>query len=297
MNVAKNIEYYNQDNSIGMKTIEDESIDCILTDPPYLYLKNQKLDREFDEELFFNECKRVLKDKGFIVMFGRGTSFYRWNTILAELGFTFKEEVIWDKRQTTSPVLPLSRIHEAVSIHSKGNGKIKKVKVNYIKSRNGDLATIQHDLKRICTAFGNNKHFADLKNYLNTMERLDYKTTKRASKHGATFGSDILGSRTVNAMQNVIEGLNEKSIIYENRNHYESIHPTQKPVKLLERLLKLVTKKGDVVLDPFAGSGSTAVACYNTHRKFKGFEIDEEFYNDAVERIKTDCSQGVLNYE
>ncbi|MDR2835948.1 MAG: hypothetical protein LBV69_07130 [Bacteroidales bacterium] len=60
-----------------MQKIEDNSIDCILTDPPYLYLKNQKLDRKFDEQLFFEQAKRVLKKDGFIVIFGRGTSFYR----------------------------------------------------------------------------------------------------------------------------------------------------------------------------------------------------------------------------
>ena len=81
---------YNEDCLLGMKKIDSESIDCILTDPPYLYLKNQKLDRPFDEQKFFSEAKRVLKKDGFIVLFGRGTSFYRWNCILADLGFNFK---------------------------------------------------------------------------------------------------------------------------------------------------------------------------------------------------------------
>ena len=78
----------------GMKLLSDNSIDVIFTDPPYLYLKGQKLEREFDEQLFFLECKRLLKTNGFIVLFGRGTSFYRWNTRLADLGFKFKEEII-----------------------------------------------------------------------------------------------------------------------------------------------------------------------------------------------------------
>lgn len=52
---------YNEDCLEGMKRIPDGSVDCILTDPPYLYLKNQKLDRPFDELVFFSECKRVLK--------------------------------------------------------------------------------------------------------------------------------------------------------------------------------------------------------------------------------------------
>ena len=91
------IQLFNLDNSELITKMEDESIDVILTDPPYLYLKNQKLDRPFDEQLFFSECKRVLAKDGFIVMFGRGISFYRWNGILDSLGFVFKEEIVWDK--------------------------------------------------------------------------------------------------------------------------------------------------------------------------------------------------------
>lgn len=296
MTVIENIELFNQDNSIGMKTIEDESIDCILTDPPYLYLKNQKLDREFDEELFFNECKRVLKDKGFIAMFGRGTSFYRWNTILADLGFTFKEEVIWDKCYTSSPVLPVSRVHETISIFTKKNGVLYKTKVPYEEHRTvHDINKVINDVNRLKTVFNNEKSFDYVINYLEG-NRTDLEENQRATNYSVSMNTKVLGSQVVSPMKSIKEGMKEKTIIKLLRDHYNTIHPTQKPVKLLERLLKLVTKKGDVVLDPFAGSGSTAVACYNTHRKFKGFEIDEEFYNDAVERIKTDCSQGVLNY-
>ena len=81
---------YHCDNSELMPKLADESVNVILTDPPYLYLKNQKLDRPFDEQRFFSECRRVLKKDGFIVLFGRGTSFYRWNCILADLGFCSK---------------------------------------------------------------------------------------------------------------------------------------------------------------------------------------------------------------
>ena len=122
-----NLQLYNVDNLEVMATLADESIDVICIDPPYLYLKNQKLERPFDEPKFFAECKRLLTKKGFIVMFGRGTSFYRWNTILDGLGFVFKEEVIWDKSYVSSPLMPMSRIHETVSILTKKEGVINKV--------------------------------------------------------------------------------------------------------------------------------------------------------------------------
>lgn len=209
-----NIDLYNEDCIEGLKRIPDGSVDVVLTDPPYLYLKNQKLERQFDEQAFFGHVKRILKKDGFIVMFGRGTSFYRWNTILADIGFQFKEEIIWDKSYCTSPLMAISRVHETVSIHTKGRG-----------------------------------------------------------------------DRAANAMQSIHVGFNEKDIIKQTRDHYSAIHPTQKPVRLLERLLNLVSKPGAVVVDPFMGSGSTAIACLNGGRHFMGWEIDKEYFEGATQRI------------
>ena len=139
-----------------MKRIPNGSVDCILTDPPYLYLKNQKLDRMFDEKAFFSECKRVLKKDAFIVLFGRGTSFYRWNCMLADMGFTFKEEIIWDKINTTSPLLALSRKHETISIHSVGNKHIFRSKIPYEEIRRIDDPKLVGDAKRIVSYIRNN---------------------------------------------------------------------------------------------------------------------------------------------
>jgi site-specific DNA-methyltransferase (adenine-specific) len=151
------IELFNEDNLIGLQRLEAESVDCILTDPPYLYLKNQKLEREFDEEEFFYQCKRVLKKDGFIILFGRGISFYRWNTMLADLGFNFKEEIIWDKSYCTSPLMAISRVHETISIFSKGKGKIKKVKIPYLEMKAHDLDSIITDIKRLKNILKNTK--------------------------------------------------------------------------------------------------------------------------------------------
>ena len=66
---------------------------------------------------------------------------------------------------------------------------------------------------------------------------------------------------------------------------YEKIHPTQKPIKVLERLISIFTDKGDVVIDPVAGSGSTLIAANNLGRKGYGFEIKKDFYHKAVKWI------------
>ena len=71
-------------------------------------------------------------------------------------------------------------------------------------------------------------------------------------------------------------------------------HPTQKPVALLEELIEKHSNKGDLILDCFAGSASTAVAAYNLDRNFMGCEISEEYYRKAIERLR--CL-GILKQE
>ena len=62
---------------------------------------------------------------------------------------------------------------------------------------------------------------------------------------------------------------------------FEKIHPTQKPIKLLEKLIQLFTDEGEVVIDPLAGSGSTLISAHNLNRKAYGFEIKKDYYNQA----------------
>ena len=70
-------------------------------------------------------------------------------------------------------------------------------------------------------------------------------------------------------------------------------HPTQKPSELIQMLIEQYSKEGDIVLDPFLGSGTTAVACVNTNRHYIGFELDPQYYNIACKRL--DEVEGVLN--
>lgn len=62
-------------------------------------------------------------------------------------------------------------------------------------------------------------------------------------------------------------------------------HPCPVPVELMERIILLTTNEGDTVLDPFMGSGTTAIACINTKRNYIGFEIDKDYYLSSLERI------------
>ena len=74
-------------------------------------------------------------------------------------------------------------------------------------------------------------------------------------------------------------------------NEYPKIHPTQKPINLLKRLIEVFTDEGDVVLDPVAGSASTLRACAELKRNAYGFEIKKDFYKMAKEKM---ISENIL---
>lgn len=327
-----NIQLFNEDNLVVMKRLPNESIDVICIDPPYLYLKNQKLERPFDEPKFFEECKRLLTKNGFIVMFGRGTSFYRWNTILDDLGFTFKEEIVWNKSHCTSPLMALSRVHETISIFTKGKGTINKVKVPYLEMKGHDIDSIITDIKRLKTTFKNTKSLDAVLAFLENNKRDESDNWKanrlsissdiskedrsvsvaRSIKDGLNEKSIIrtdyfepnnprkgitaealqpTGDRCVNVAQSICFGLNEKSIIKQVRDHYSAIHPTQKPVRLIERLLALVIPKEKdpkdiVVADLFGGSFSCMEAVHNMGMQGIACEIDKEYFEAGKERIE-----------
>lgn len=286
-----NIQLYNENNLEVMKKLPNESIDVICIDPPYLYLKNQKLERPFDEQLFFSECKRLLTPNGVIVMFGRGISFYRWNGILDSLGFVFKEEIVWNKRRITSPVLPLGRIHETITIFSKGKGKINKVKIDAFVKYEFEPRKLNEIVKRIATTFGNRKTFERLKEYYESSEKKYYHVDDSKFNVTRSKNSNINADRTVGFASKLEEGCQEQSIIDETGVHFSTIHPTQKPVRLIERLLALVIpldkeRKDIIVADWFGGSMSTMEAVINMGMQGISTEIDKEYFEAGKNRIE-----------
>lgn len=336
MKLSENIEVFHGDSLKIMQDIPDKSIHLIVTDPPYKYLKNQKLEVDFDETIFFNECKRVLKDNGFIVLFGRGTSFYRWNTMLADLGFIFKEEIIWDKKHSTSPLMAISRVHETVSIHTPKTGTINKVKVPYLEMKRKDIPAIITDIKRLLSVFSNSKSLKAVSDFLENnvrdtsdswdankltissnitkenrcvsvarmtkkgmTEKIIIRTDRvddKFTKFGINSGKRKCGNRCGDIIQSMEFGLNEKTIIKQVRDQYTAIHPTQKPIRLLERLIALVLPKSVdtkdiIILDPFRGSGSTERAAYNLGCKAIAIEIDQEYFDLANEETLKHCKQ------
>lgn len=119
-----------------------------------------------------------------------------------------------------------------------------------------------------------------------------------------TQGHKLKKSFRAKHLQTDVYGEMKNDYLYESTERYprsiqifstdtqnSSLHPTQKPIELLEYLIKTYTYENETILDNCMGSGSTAVACINTKRNFIGFELDENYYNIANQRINNTYSK------
>jgi site-specific DNA-methyltransferase (adenine-specific) len=114
--------------------------------------------------------------------------------------------------------------------------------------------------------------------------------------HGVVISPDFVYNKSVDAaiLEGIDNGMCEKSILAQASDHYKTSHPTQKPVRLAERIIALISDPGDTIYDPFMGSGSFGCACVNTGRKYIGCEIDAKYFQSAVARIKEAVGQNMF---
>lgn len=107
----------------------------------------------------------------------------------------------------------------------------------------------------------------------------------KAKPYKTTMGSESTNYRSLRKTTTINNGdRHPKSVQFFKRDK-NKVHPTQKPVKMLEYLIKTYTDEGDTVIDFCMGSGSTGVACRNLNRNFIGIELDENYFNIAKQRI------------
>jgi len=123
----------------------------------------------------------------------------------------------------------------------------------------------------------------------------DGKTTYNAQKTlrdkpikgGGMSKGETTNNQNLEALKNTYTHKNPTTLISFDKVRRGSVHPTQKPVALMEYMIRTYTNEGDTVLDNCMGSGTTGVACVNTGRRFIGIERDEEYFRGASERISS----------
>jgi site-specific DNA-methyltransferase (adenine-specific) len=246
----KNYELWQGDCLELMKDIPNKSIDCIICDLPY-GTTACKWDTIIPFEPLWEQYNRVIKENGAIVLFGSEP----FSTELRHSNLKmYKYDWIWDKVQPTGMTLcnkqPMKN-HEIISVFGKG-------KINYypqMEDREKELDTTKWEMKKLHSENGN-------------YSSKDNDSTKKVYKQKYP--------RTIITFH---KSANEC-------NNTKRVHPTQKPVALLEYLIKTYTQEGEVILDNTMGSGSTGVAAMNLHRKFIGMELEPQYFEIAKKRIQ-----------
>lgn len=257
---------YNQDCIEGMKRLDDKSIDLILTDLPYGTM-SYKQDKQINLDEMWEQFRRILKPHSVVALFANT----RFTIELAASNLEwYKYKWVWVKNFTTNFIncknRPMST-YEEILIFSNGvcvhKGQSDD-RMNYypqgLKQMN---KTYCHSGKIICMSSGRHNHNSKKK----------FGTTIHTSPSNVDTYTQTVGNYP-------------KDVLYfdapSNNNRY---HPNQKPVDLLEYMIKTYTLEGQVVLDATTGSASTAIAAMNTNRQFIGYELDEKYFDKAVERI------------
>jgi len=228
-----------------MKTIKDNSIDAIITDPPY-GTTACKWDSVIDFDLMWEQLNRIIKANGAIVLFGSEpfSSALRMSNIK-----NYKYDWIWEKTKGSNfQILKHQpwKMHENILIFN-AKGVYNPIKYNVDKSKIDKRINVNPPISNKDGVYGK----------LNRTRKKDD------------------GTRYPSSIQKI-----------SNPNN-KSLHPTQKPVPLMEYLIKTYTNEKETVLDFTMGSGTTGVAANNLNRNFTGIEMDETYFDIAQNRIVT----------
>ena len=259
-----------------LKKMKTEKIDLIYLDPPFFTQniqslvsskKNAKFSfcdkwKDMDEYLKFmevrlEECKRVLKDTGSIFVHCDRNASHYLKVLLDKIFGTqyFQSEIIWFYKRWSNSKKGLLNNHQVILFYSKtSNFKFNRIYTDYSETTNVDQ--ILQD--RIKDKNGKSKYKID------------------------ENGESVIGkSKKGVPLSDVWE------IPYLNPKAKERVgYPTQKPLILLEQIIKLVTEEGDIVLDPFVGSGTTVVAAKMLKRGYLGIDISQEAVDLTKERLE-----------
>ncbi|MDP3840105.1 MAG: DNA methyltransferase [Methylococcales bacterium] len=260
-----------------MKDLQDNSIDMIYLDPPFftkkkhsLISKDRKLHYSFDDiwdsyktyaefmQLRLIEARRILKDTGSLFIHCDKTA----NHILRLIGEdifgeeNFLAEIIWSYKRWSNSSNNLTPNHQTILFFSKTeNYKFNKIYTDYSETTNVD----QILQKRSRDEYGKAIYARETNGNIITSDE----------KKGVPM-TDVWE----------IPFLNPKA---KERTGY----PTQKPILLLDRIIEISTHKGDIILDPFCGSGTTLVAAKMKSRKYIGIDVSQEAINLTKSRLET----------
>lgn len=265
----KDIKLFKGDCLELLKDIPDGSVDMVLTDPPY-GTTACKWDTVIDLDKMWLELKRVIKPNGAIVM----TATEPFTSVLCVSNIrALREKLVWVKHKPSNfacgKFMHL-KYHEDIVVFAEKK-PIYNPQMQPRKSKR--LEQMQKGNSRKWNTTRSDGNEVSLK-------------TQYESKSWNDYNSELKYPSTVIEIPAV--GSNSKEKVN---------HPTQKPVALIEYLIKTYTNESDIVLDFTMGSGTTGVGCVNTNRSFIGIEMDDKYFDIAENRIKDAVKTKDVNHE
>ena len=310
-NMYKNFKIYHGDCLVEQSKIENSNVDLILTDLPYGIMKgidkyNQVYkkgkfdwDEALDTDEIFKIASRILKKNAKMILFSQQP----FTTKLLQKqhdGIKHLYQMYWEKEHFGNPLItkiaPTSYIEEICvfkKLHDKYDGNPLRIYAEqckkYINKSTKEINSILGHAKSQHFLCHNGLQFALCT--IKTYEEL-INTFKLDKMQGFKSFQELLDIQTkakikTKSVFNLWDGKGHKPNLLKYAKDTKKYHPTQKPVKLLEDLIKTFSNEGDTICDLTMGSGSTGVAAINTGRKFIGIEKDEYYFEIAKNRIET----------
>lgn len=271
------MELYNADCLVKLKDLSANSVDCVVLDLPY-GTTDCAWDTKIDLAKLWEQLLRVGKERTayfFFCDFKLGVELVNSNPKM------YKQDLVWDKQVASNPLLALKRIrtsHENILVFYKKPPVFQWAKYHTTtkyKHRPEDTAYVG--------TFANTKITSIGTKYEPTLPVSVMKHEEQ--EWGGCLPNDkMLG----HAGKTYEPRLPVSVMTYTGLKGKKRKHPTEKPIALLEHLIKYYTADDAVVLDPTMGSGTTGQACKNLGRRFIGIELDKAIYDIAVERLATE---------
>jgi len=314
-----NFELYNGDCLVELKKLVDNSIDSCVTDPPYgLSFMGNSWDYDVPSADIWREVLRVLKPGGHLLAFFGSRTYHRGAIKIEDAGFEIRDQIMWLYGTGFPKAGNLKPAHEPIVVARKpfdgsrkdnlsqyGTGglnieesRLPEGAKKWTNPRGGIWKTDKEaKAELVDNPLGRYPANVIHDDAIDIPEGRFFYSAK-ASKSDRDEGLEQFLAKKIVTFQTGGGASGNASSLSAGRNtEYKNNHPTVKPTDLMKYLVKLVTQKGGIVLDPFMGSGTTGKACGFEGYKFIGIERDKDYFEIAQARVEHAYNSQTCNLE
>ena len=284
---------YNADCIEKMQTFEENSVDLVVADPPYWKVVGEKWDYQWKTEKdyvewslkWIKEVSRILRIGGTFYCFGYFRTLALLVPHLEDMGLELRQQIILDKGmravsgRATKKYKIFPNVTESILFIIKDNKQFVKP---FLKERQKALGLTAKQINEALGVKSNGGGMWSIYTGKNVCEQ--FPTEELWNKLSSILDFEMPYNKVAQTF-NPQMGYTD---VWADIDFYKEkhLHPTQKPLKLIRRLIEASSNEGDIVLDPFSGAGSTQLSSIQLKRHYIGIELDEGYYKIGLDRIK-----------